>query len=94
MSLTGVVLDVSGSMRASFERRDGVSGGPWAACIFRVTDDLIKNDLSEDHHIFTIAFGCAEVQLMDILSEIEGVDLNGSKLLSTMLLPITKKIGF
>ncbi|KAL2093962.1 hypothetical protein ACEWY4_011274 [Coilia grayii] len=55
--LTGVLLDVSGYMEQSVG--DGVKekGGSWAKSIFKVVDDLIKNDVSESNHVFALGVG-------------------------------------
>ena len=55
--LTGVLLDVSGSMERSIGGRVDQKGGSWARSIFKVVDDLIKNDVSKSNSVFTIGVG-------------------------------------
>ncbi len=55
--LTGVLLDVSGSMKRSIGGRVDQEGGSWAKSIFKVVDDLIKNDVSQSNHVFAIGVG-------------------------------------
>ena len=53
-SFTGILLDVSGSMRRSIGEGTDEKGGPWARSIFEVIDNLIKYDISSDNHVFAI----------------------------------------
>ena len=58
-SFTGILLDVSGSMRRNIGRGIDEKGGPWARSIFEVIDNLIKHDISSDNHVFAIGFGAS-----------------------------------
>ena len=71
-SLTGILLDVSGSMRRNIGEGPDEEGGPWARSIFEVIDNLIKNDISSDNHVFAIGFGasCGE-EVFDIIGTLK-----------------------
>ena len=57
-SLTGILLDVSGSMSSNIGSGiDDEEGGPWARSIFDVIDNLIRHDVSSDNHVFAIGVG-------------------------------------
>ena len=58
-SLTGILLDVSGSMRRSIGEGTDEEGGPWALSIFEVIDNFITYDVSSDNHVFAIGFGAS-----------------------------------
>ena len=70
--LTGILLDVSGSMRHNIRRGTDEEGGPWARSIFEVIDNVIKYDISSDNHVFAIGFGagCGE-EIFDIIGTLE-----------------------
>ena len=64
-TLTGILLDVSGSMRHSTE------GGPWARSIFEVIDNL-----SFGSHVFAIGFGaCCGEELFDIIGTLKQIPI-------------------
>ena len=71
-SLTGILLDVSGSMRRNIGEGTDEEGGPWARSIFEVIDNLIKYDISSDNHVFAIGFGasCGE-EVFDIIGTLK-----------------------
>ena len=73
-SLTGILLDVSCSMGGSIGEGTDEEGGPWARSIFEVIDNLIKYDISSDHHVFAIGFGasCGE-EVFDIIGTLEQI---------------------
>ena len=73
-SFTGILLDVSGSMRRSIGEGTDEKGGPWARSIFEVIDNLIKYDISSDNHVFAIGFGasCGE-ETFDIIGTLEQI---------------------
>ena len=72
VSLTGILLDVSGSMRSNIGKGTDEKGGPWARSIFEVIDNLIKYDISSDNHVFAIGFGasCGE-EIFDIIGTVK-----------------------
>ena len=71
-SLTGILIDVSGSMSRNIGEGTDEKGGPWARSIFEVIDNLIKYDISSDNHVFAIGFGasCGE-EIFDIIGTLE-----------------------
>ena len=73
-SLTGILIDVSGSMRRSIGEGTDEEGGPWALSIFEVIDNLIKYDVSSDNHVFAIGFGasCGE-EVFDIIGTLKQI---------------------
>ena len=56
-SLTGILLDVSGSMSSNIGSGIDEEGGPWARSIFDVIDNLIRHDVSSENHVFAIGVG-------------------------------------
>ena len=73
-SLTGILLDVSGSMRRSIGKGTDEEGGPWARSIFEVIDNLIKYHISSDNHVFAIGVGasCGE-EVFDIIGTLKQI---------------------
>ena len=71
-SLTGILIDVSGSMSRNIGEGTDEEGGPWARSIFEVIDNFIKNDISSDNHVFAIGFGasCGE-EIFDIIGTVK-----------------------
>ena len=55
--MIGVLLDVSGSMRHRIDNPENPQGGSWARSIYKVVDELIKNDVSSDNRVFAIGVG-------------------------------------
>ena len=73
-SLTGILLDVSGSMRRNIGEGPDEEGGPWARSIFEVIDNLIKYDISSDNHVFAIGFGASRGEkVFDITGTLEQI---------------------
>ena len=73
-SLTGILLDVSGSVRRNIGEGPDEEGGPWARSIFEVIDNLIKNDISSDNHVFAIGFGASrDEKVFDIIGTLEQI---------------------
>ena len=73
-SLTGILLDVSGSMRRNIGEGPDEEGGPWARSIFEVIDNLIKYDISSDNHVFAIGFGASRGEkVFDIIGTLEQI---------------------
>ena len=73
-SLTGILLDVSDSMRCSIGKGTDEEGGPWARSIFEVIDNLIKNDISSDNHVFAIGFGASRgEEVFDIIGTLKQI---------------------
>ena len=78
-TLTGILLDVSCSMGGSIGEGTDEEGGPWASSIFEVIDNLIKYDISSDHHVFAIGFGasCGE-EVFDIIGTLKQIQNQGN----------------
>ena len=78
--LTGILLDVSGSMRHNIRRGTDEEGGPWARSIFEVIDNLIKYDISSDNHVFAIGVGaCTGEDIFDIIGTLKQIQYEGEK---------------
>ena len=78
--LTGILLDVSGSMRHNIRRGTDVEGGPWARSIFEVINNLIKYDISSDNHVFAIGVGaCTGEGIFDIIGTLKQIQYEGEK---------------
>ena len=79
MSLNGILLDVSGSMRDNIGSGVDEKGGPWAQSIFKVIDDLIEHDLTSENRVFAIGVGASCIlEIFDIigtLKEIENMEI-------------------
>ena len=73
-TLTGILLDVSKSMRRSIGKGTDEEGGPWARSIFEVIDNLIKYDISSDNHVFAIGFGASRGEkVFDIIGTLKQI---------------------
>ena len=73
-SLTGILIDVSGSMSRKIGEGTDEEGGPWARSIFEVIDNLIKNDISSDNHVFAIGFGASRgEEVFDIIGTLKEI---------------------
>lgn len=71
-TLTGVLLDVSGSMRESAVGEIDEEGGEWARSIFEVIDNFVKYDVSLNNHIFAFGVGARYGNgVFDIIKTIE-----------------------
>ena len=78
--LTGILLDVSGSMRHNIRKGTDEEGGPWARSIFAVIDNLIKYDISSDNHVFAIGVGaCTGEGIFDIIGTLKQIQYEGEK---------------
>ena len=78
--LTGILLDVSGSMCHNIRRVTDEEGGPWARSIFEVIDNLIKYDISSDNHVFAIGAGaCTGEGIFDIIETLKRIQYEGEK---------------
>ena len=78
--LTGILLDVSGSMSHNIRRGTDEKGGPWAHSIFEVINNLIKYDISSDHHVFAIGVGaCAGEGIFDIIETLKQIQYKDEK---------------
>ena len=74
-SLTGILLDVSGSMRRSIGTGTDEEGGPWARSIFEVIDNFVKHDVPSDNHVFAIGFGAnCGVEMFDIIGTLKKIE--------------------
>jgi predicted peroxiredoxin len=69
MSLTGILLDVSGSVKRNIGSGTDEEGGPWAQSIFNVIDDLIEHDLTSENRVFAIGVGaeCPGKEIFDVI---------------------------
>lgn len=76
-TLTGVLLDVSGSMKHSTGPGIKEKGGEWARCIFQVINSFIENDISSDNQIFSVGVGANQNE--GIFDVIKTIDLENSK---------------
>ena len=72
--LTGILLDVSGSMRHNIGEGTDEKGGPWARSIFEVIDNLIKGDISPNNHVFAIGVGASVgEEIFDIIGALKQI---------------------
>ena len=72
--LTGILLDVSGSMRYNIGKGTDEKGGPWARSIFEVIDNLIKGDISPNDHVFAIGVGASVgEEIFDIIGALKQI---------------------
>ncbi|XP_033122011.1 uncharacterized protein LOC117121023 isoform X2 [Anneissia japonica] len=70
-SLTGMLLDVSGSMAENAGEIEQ-EGGEWVNSVFHVMDNLIKHNLSSEHKVFAVGVGAMfKSGLFDVLRTIE-----------------------
>jgi len=76
--LTGILVDVSGSMEVNVDdNKVKEKGGSWAKSIFKFIDRLIKHDANSDNQVFAVAFGSSRKQVtFDVLTTLKrlGVD--------------------
>jgi hypothetical protein len=75
MSITGILLDVSQSMRSNFKSGTDERSVPWAQSIFKVIDNLVKYAVSDDHHVFAIGVGanCTGKEIFDVIGTIKQI---------------------
>ena len=72
--LTGILLDVSGSMRYNVGKGTDEEGGPWARSIFEVIDNLIKGDITPNNHVFAIGVGASVgEEIFDIIGALKQI---------------------
>ena len=96
--LTGILLDVSGSMRHNIRRGTDEKGGPWASSLFEVIDNLIKYDISSDNHVFAIGVGASTGEgifdIIETLKQIQyGVERPATSTQIDMIFRILEKSG-
>ena len=74
-ALTGILLDVSGSMSRSIGEGTDEEGGPWARSIFEVIGNFVKHDVPTDNHVFAIGFGanCGD-EVFDIIGTLKNIE--------------------
>lgn len=79
MSLTGIILDVSHSMRRSIRTGTNEEHGPWAQIAFNVVDDFIELDHSPENRVFAIGVGAnctgnySGKEIFDMIGTVEKV---------------------
>ena len=74
-ALTGILLDVSGSMSRSIGEGTDEEGGPWARSIFEVIGNFVKNDVPTDNHVFAIGFGAnCGYEVFDIIGTLKNIE--------------------
>ena len=75
MSLTGILLDVSGSMKENIGSGVDEKGGPWARSIFKVIDDLIEHDLTSENRVFAVGVGAnCTPEIFDIIGTLQEIE--------------------
>ena len=75
MSLTGILLDVSGSMGRNVGSGVDEEGGPWARSIFKVIDDLIEHDLTSENRVFAVGVGANRTpEIFDIIGTLQEIE--------------------
>ena len=83
-SLTGILLDVSGSMSSNIGSGIDEEGGPWARSIFDVIDNLIRHDVSSDNHVFAIGVGaCSGGRVFDVIGTVKQFQNQGISVQNT-----------
>ncbi|CAC5377629.1 unnamed protein product [Mytilus coruscus] len=76
-TLTGVLLDVSGSMRKNAGGTINEEGGEWVRSIFKVIESLIKHDVSTNNNVFSIGVGASgSINIFDVLKRLKKSKLN------------------
>ena len=95
MSLTGILLDVSGSMRDNIGIGTDEEGGPWVQSIFKVIDDLIKHDVSSEHRVFAIGVGAKRPndEIFDVLGTLQQLDKPATEPHINQILDILERNG-
>ena len=78
--LTGILIDVSDSMSSNIGSGTDKEGGPWARSIFEVIDNLIKNDVSSDSHVFAIGVGASTGEdIFDVIGTLKQIQNEDKK---------------
>lgn len=76
----GLVLDVSGSMRNQAVRVETSQQTAWVRSVFKVLDDMVKFDLSENNKVFAIGMGSnSSITIFDILDTLRAFQDYDSK---------------
>lgn len=71
-TFTGIICDLSGSMRNNAGGRIDEDGGVWARSMFTVIDDLIRNDVTPNNLVVAIGIGAScRNEPFDLLTTIE-----------------------
>lgn len=70
-TITGIICDLSGSMRKNAGEQINEVRGAWARSMFNVIDDLIRHD-TQDDSVFAVGIGAScKNSTFDVLSTIE-----------------------
>ena len=77
--VTGILLDVSGSMKQYVNKDAEVKPERWVKSIFKVADQIIKHDVSSDNEVFILAFGGSSLQVFDLISTLKKGQRNYEK---------------
>ena len=89
--LTGILLDVSGSVSRSIGEGTDEEGGPWARSIFEVVDNLLKYDTSCDNHVFAIGVGVSTGEgIFDIIGTLKQIQYEDGKTEDGIETPATR----
>ena len=71
---TGILVDVSGSMKGTVERPSTGQSESWSRSIFRTVDDMIANDVRPENQTFVIAFGGSKkLAVFDLLNTLQNL---------------------
>ena len=88
--LTGILVDVSDSMSRNIGSGTNEEGGPWARSIFEVIDNLIKNDVSSDSHVFAIGVGARTGEdIFDVIGTLKQIQNEDKKTEDSVQSPAT-----
>ena len=88
--LTGILIDVSDSMSSNIGSGTNEEGGPWARSIFEVIDNLIKNDVSSDSHVFAIGVGARTGEdIFDVIGTLKQIQNEDKKTEDVVQSPAT-----
>ena len=89
--LTGILLDVSGSVSRSIGEGTDEEGGPWARSIFEVVDNLLKYDTYCDNHVFAIGVGVSTGEgIFDIIGTLKQIQYEDGKTEDGIETPATR----
>ena len=70
-TLTGILVDVSRSMRKRVVGKMYAQRRNWARSIFQVVDELIKHDVKSSNQTFALALGSPkEPEVFDLLNTV------------------------
>ena len=74
MSLTGILLDVSASMRRNIGSDIDANAGQWAPSMFEFIDDLIEHVLPSESSVFAIGVGAkSPAEIFDIIGTLQKI---------------------